>query len=293
MGDILSITNLLIAATSAVSVVCFFRRDWEERLIFDPERILAGKEFYRMVTSAFLHADWLHLAMNMVSLYLFGRVLEAMFGPVPLLQIYFGSIIGGSLLSLYVHRLHEYRAYGASGGVCGIIFAYVLMFPGSGIGMYFIPWYIPGWLYAVVFLLASFYALRTGRDNIGHDAHLGGAMVGLVVAALIRPDAVRQNWVVFAGLLAVSAAILCFLWRLPLTIPVTGFLARVWRHRSGGSAKPRGNRAETQEMDLILDKISAQGIQSLTEQERRLLNEVAGKYRRRAESNRPTSGLSI
>src|SRR5207237_4237613 len=99
----------------------------EEKYIFDLERILAGKQYYRLVTSAFLHADWRHLILNLLSLYFFGSSVEMSLGTAQFLLIYFGAVIGGNLLSLYVHRLHDYRAYGASGGVCGIIFAYILM----------------------------------------------------------------------------------------------------------------------------------------------------------------------
>jgi membrane associated rhomboid family serine protease len=92
--------------------------------------------------------------------------------------------------------------------VCGVIFAYVLMFPDSGLGIYCLPWSIPGWLYAIAFLLVSFYALRANRDNVGHDAHLGGAMVGLLIAAGLRPEAVRQNWVLLAAMVGYCCVLL-------------------------------------------------------------------------------------
>ena len=110
-------------------------------------------------------------------------------------------MFGGSLLALYVHRHHQYRAYGASGGVCGIIFAYLLLLPGASISPFFFPVAIPGWLYALAFLLGSFFALKVGRDNVGHDAHLGGAIIGFVIAAALEPAAVRYNLRVFIAVL--------------------------------------------------------------------------------------------
>src|SRR5439155_6170860 len=125
--------------------------------------ILAGKEYYRLVTSAFLHADWQHLIVNMLSLHFFGSNVELMVGKAQFLLIYFGAVVGGNLLSLYVHRHHHYLAYGASGGVCGIIFAHILLFPGGSIRMYFIPIGVPSWLYAIGFILYSFYGMKCGN----------------------------------------------------------------------------------------------------------------------------------
>src|SRR5438309_1897080 len=170
-------TLVLIVVTAVVSYLGFRSHEVEEKYIFHPERILSGKEYYRLVTSAFLHANWRHLLLNVLSLYLFGSSVELFVGTGRFLLIYFGAIIGGNLLSLYVHRRHEYRAYGASGGVCGIIFAHILMFPGGGISMYLIPIGIPGWPYALGFMFISFYGMKGhNRGNMGHDAHLGGAL---------------------------------------------------------------------------------------------------------------------
>src|SRR5438132_1953076 len=176
MNEPIALCNaLIIGVACLVSWLGFRSRAFEEKYIFEPEAILAWKEYYRLLTSGFLHAGWWHLLVNMLSLYLLGRYVELVFGAGHFLLIYFGPIIGGNLLSVYVHRHHEYRAYGASGGVCGIIFAHILMFPTGGISMFFIPVAIPGWLYALGFMLISFYGMKEhNRGNIGHDAHLGG-----------------------------------------------------------------------------------------------------------------------
>jgi len=116
-------TVLIIIATGVISVLAFKDGALRDRLIFSPQAILANREYYRTVTSAFLHADWQHLFFNMVSLGLFGQIMEPAIGIGRFVLIYFASIIGGSLLSLYLHRHHEYFALGASGGVCGIVFS--------------------------------------------------------------------------------------------------------------------------------------------------------------------------
>src|SRR5437870_6356807 len=182
-GPVALWTWLVIGLTSLISWLGFRSRAVEEKYIFDPQAILAWKEYYRLVTSAFLHANGWHLLWNMVSLYFFGPALETVYGAQQFLLIYFGSVIGGDLLSLYVHRHHEYRAYGASGGVCGIIFASILINPGGALSLFYFPIWIPNWLYAIGFLLASFYGMQEhNRAGIGHGAYLGGAIVGCGIA---------------------------------------------------------------------------------------------------------------
>jgi membrane associated rhomboid family serine protease len=284
-------TTVLIVVTCIVSYLGFRSREIEEKYIFCPERILAGKEYYRLVTSAFLHAGWGHLAWNMVALYSFGTMLEWALGRGEFLLVYFGAVVGGNLLSLYVHRHHEYLAYGASGGVCGIIFAYLLLFPGAGIALYFaLP--IPGWLYAIGFMIGSFVAMKRSRDNIGHDAHLGGAILGLLIAAALRPESVRENTKVFLLVLVPAIVLLIYLWVNPLFLPVPPFFGPPYRARSRG-AQPSRHKWEASRVDAILEKIAKSGVDSLTAEERAMLEDVSGKYRRRAESQKPRSGLPI
>src|ERR1035438_7334485 len=98
-------TTLVILVTCVVSYLGFRSPAVEEKYIFCPERILAGKEYYRLVTSAFLHSGWGHLVWNMVGLYSFGRSLEWALGMGHFLLVYFGAVVGGNLLSLYVHQI--------------------------------------------------------------------------------------------------------------------------------------------------------------------------------------------
>jgi membrane associated rhomboid family serine protease len=292
MSEPLALCNfLVILVTVAVSYAGFRYPGVEQKYIFRPESILADKEYYRLVTSAFLHAGWGHLLWNMVSLYLFGGTLEWALGRTNFLLIYFGAVVGGNLLSLYVHRHHDYLAYGASGGVCGVIFAYMLIFPGAGISLYFaVP--IPGWLYAIGFMVGSFVALKQAKDNIGHDAHLGGAIVGLLITAALRPDAVSYNWKVFALVLGLSVLLLIYLWLNPIFLPIPSFFTPPFRVRNQRSSLPK-HKQETLQVDAILDKIAKSGPGCLTGDEKALLEAASGKLRRRAESKKPKSGLAI
>jgi hypothetical protein len=193
-----------------------------------------------------------------------------------------------------VHRHHEYRAYGASGGVCGIIFASILVNPGGAISLFYFPIGIPNWLYAIGFLLASFYGMKEqNRGDIGHDAHLGGAIIGFGTAAALHPEYVRYNPRVFGIVLVASIALLIYLWMNPLFLPVSVFSGGLpWRKQGKRAQTPRYKR-ESAEMDAVLEKISKNGIESLTAEEKKLLGEVSGKYQRRAESSKPKSGLAI
>jgi hypothetical protein len=166
------------------------------------------------------------------------------------------------------------------------------LLPGTGIYVYFIPIAVPGWLYAIIFLVGSFVAMKRGRDNVGHDAHLGGAMVGLLIAAALHPSAAIGNWKIFLGVLAISLALLAYLWINPLFLPAAAFRGARLICRSRKQEMP-SHRREQVEVDAILEKVSKGGIHSLTAEERALLDNVSGKYRRRAQSKRPDSELRI
>jgi len=285
-------TTLLIIGTGVWSFIGFKNPSIEEKYIFHPASIIAGKEYYRLITSGFLHADWSHLILNMLSLYFFGPSVEFALGTGKFLAIYFGSVVGGNLMSLYVHRHHHYFAYGASGGVCGMIFAHILLFPGSDIRMFYLPIGIPGWAYAIGFMVYSFYGMKeNNRDRIGHDAHLGGSIVGLLITAAVDPESVRENLLIFLIVL-ISAALLLYLWFNSLFLPLRSFITRKTRSGLRNSNLPPHKR-ENLQVDAVLEKIARSGIESLTDREKALLDEVSGKYRRRSESKKPDSGLAI
>lgn len=180
---------------------------------FRPDRILGGNEWIRMISSGFLHANWMHFAANAFSLYCFGPNIEAVYGPKVLGFIFLASVVGGNVLSLFLHRKHAYVAVGASGGVCGVIFASLFLIPGSRIMILPIPIPIPAWIYAIGFLLYSYFGMRRQSDNIGHDAHFGGAIVGVLLALLMFPDIVLMQRELLVGVLVLSVGALWFLSR--------------------------------------------------------------------------------
>lgn len=155
--------------------------------------IRSGEQI-RMLSSGFLHADIMHLAFNMYTLYMFAPVVYENFSDFYFLIIYLGSLIFGSLLTLLFHKDdYNYRAIGASGAVTGILYSAILLEPNMGIGLFFIPIPIPAYIFGLLYLLYSIYGMKAKNDNIGHTAHFGGAIGGFVLTILREPSMLTEN----------------------------------------------------------------------------------------------------
>jgi len=274
------ISLILIVITSIVSYKGFYNRAFFARYEFEVEKILLYRDYKRIVTSGFLHINWTHLIFNMLSLYFVSGVVEITLGTAGFLTIYFGSLIGGHLLSLFIHRNQgDYSAVGASGAVFGVLFASVALYPTMGIGMFFIPISIPSWLFALVFVLFSIYGIRSKRNNVGHDAHLGGALIGMLLALIMRPQSFIQNYTIILIILVPTIVFLYIIITRPHALLVDNLFFR--RHQDA-TIDHRYNieRADQQqEVDRILDKISKKGMKSLTAKEKETLKSYSKKVR--------------
>ncbi len=291
MNEPLAPLNLIVlVATVLFSWQGFKSERFLEQHLFSTTQILRGREYLRLITSGFLHADWIHLVFNMMSLFAFGAALEAACGAITYGAIYFASIVGGGLLSLVIHRHHDYRALGASGGVCGIIFAAIFLVHTRGIYIFPLPFAIPAWLYAIFFILFSYYGIRSSLGNVGHDAHLGGALVGLLTAAILHPMAIRAHLGLFAAIVILSVALLIHTCLNPLHLPAAnpfthaGRLALIARWRAWRSTRYERQRQtaleeDEQSLDALLDKISRQGINRLSASEKRRLDALSKRRR--------------
>ena len=147
--------------------------------------------WYQMITSGFLHGSFGHLFVNMLTLFFFGRTMETVLGGMRFLVLYLGSLFFGSLLTLILHR-HDssYRAIGASGAVSGIVFGFVLFSPFAPIYMFLLPIGIPAILFAIGYVALSIYGARASLGHIGHAAHLGGAIGGVILTIILYPDVI-------------------------------------------------------------------------------------------------------
>jgi membrane associated rhomboid family serine protease len=184
-----SVIFLLIAVNALVSFKGFSDRLFLERYKFQIGPILQGDQL-RMLTSGFLHVDQTHLIFNMFSLYIFaGAVLDEV-GVVKFLLIYFGSLIAGNTLSLSFHKKEPYySAVGASGAVMGIVYAAIMLNPDMRLSFILFPVVsFPGYVFGVGYFLYSMYGMKKQLGNIGHSAHLGGAIGGFVLTLALFPQ---------------------------------------------------------------------------------------------------------
>lgn len=188
-------TTILIAVTAVISIAAWQNQSLMNRWILNPYQTANRGEYYRLLTSGFLHADWGHLIFNMITLYFFGGILEQIFGMVfganasiYLIGFYLVGIIVSDIPSFLKHR-HDpgYNSLGASGGVSAVLFAVIMFTPLTPINLFLIPIDIPGFIFGGLYLAYSYYESRRGAGNINHDAHLYGAVFGIVFMILVYP----------------------------------------------------------------------------------------------------------
>ncbi len=189
-------TTILILITCATSLIGFSNQAFFQRYQFHIGAIRHHKQYYRLITSAFLHADVTHLFFNMFTLYFFAQSIIVRLGLEGFLILYFGAILAGNLFSLWLYKNRpSYAAIGASGGVSGVLFAVVALAPLKQILFFFIP--MTAWIFATLYFAYSVAMMLNPRqwDNTGHAAHLGGAVCGMALVGLTTPIAFMVNWV--------------------------------------------------------------------------------------------------
>lgn len=184
------VTLILIAITVLVSWQAFDKPRLIDRLILWPPAIEKNRQYDRLLTHGFIHADWQHLLFNMITLFFFGRYAEqlvtSMIGPAGFALFYLSAIVIAILPTYLRHRGdRNYRSLGASGAVSAVLFAFILVKPWSLIFVFFLP--VPAIVYGVFFVGYSFWMDRRGRDNTNHSAHLSGAIYGVLFILLLEP----------------------------------------------------------------------------------------------------------
>ncbi|KFF05117.1 rhomboid family protein [Flavobacterium reichenbachii] len=273
------VSIIIIVINFAVSYKGFNDGIFFEKYKFQVDRILIHKEYYRLITSGFLHVDWMHLIFNMISLYAFSELLEVNAGIINFLIIYFCSLIAGDLFALLLHKNHgDYNSVGASGAVCGVIFASIALFPGLGIGFFILPISIPSWLYALLYIIYSIYGVKSNRDNIGHEAHLGGAVIGMLIAVILFPHSLTENYVPIAIVLIPCIIFIYIIITKPYILYIDNYFFKT--HKKYYSIDHKYNEQKVnqqQEIDKLLDKISKKGIKSLSKNEKQKLEEYSNK----------------
>ena len=189
----LSITIIIVIITVLISISAFSNPKITDDLIFYPPAITQRKQWYRFFSCGLIHADAAHLIFNMLSLYLFGRFVEnhfvELFGKMgkPLyLAMYVLALFFSLLPTFFKHRHnYHYRSLGASGAVSAVVFAGLLLAPYVEVGFFIIPPFIPGFIFAPLYLVISAILEKRGGDNINHSAHIFGALFGVAFVFIV------------------------------------------------------------------------------------------------------------
>ena len=189
------LTYIIIGITVLVSYAAFSNAGLKAKLQFNAAEIVHRKEYYRLISHAFVHANWSHLGVNMLVLFFFGRNVEAyfilFFGPKGIayfILLYIGGILFSNIWALIKHKNnYYYNAVGASGAVSAVLFCFIFFDPWEKLYlMMVVP--IPGILFAVGYLFYSYYQSKKKTDNVAHDAHFLGAVFGILLPILLNPD---------------------------------------------------------------------------------------------------------
>ncbi len=260
------VTNILVSYHGFKSMGFFAQYE------FEVEKILVYKDYKRLITSLFLHVNWQHLIFNMISLFFFSFSLESAIGSWQLLLIYLVSGVGGDLLALFIHQ-HDgaYSSVGASGAINGLIFAAIILNPGMQV------FFLPGWLFGIIYILFSIYGIQSGKNNIGHESHLGGAVIGALLAVVVRPSVVVTNWWTLLLVLVPTLVFMYIIVKKPQLLMVKNLF---YKNNFNYTADDRYNvekKNTQQEVDRILEKIHKKGMNSLSRKEKEMLDEYSKK----------------
>ena len=189
----ISITLIIVLVTALVSWRAFSDRNLMGRLILWPPAVERNRQYDRLLTYGFVHADWMHLLFNMITLWSFGSAVERVFSqwitPVGYVLFYLSAIVVSILPTYIAHRRDaNYRSLGASGGVSAVLFASILFDPWSKLIVFPIPVPVPAFVFAILYVAYSIWMDRRGRDNVNHSAHLWGAAYGVLFTVLLEPQ---------------------------------------------------------------------------------------------------------
>jgi membrane associated rhomboid family serine protease len=198
----MTVTYALIGITSAISLAALYV---DQRILntgmLIPFRVVRNQTWYELLTAGFLHANFGHLAVNMFVLFFFGMVLEQNLGGLQFASLYISGLLVSSLPSMMNHREDpQYATLGASGGVESVLFGFIFLYPTESIYFIFLPIPIPAWIFGLGFLAYSVYESKKGHGNVNHEAHIAGAVWGVLYLLFFIPNSLDHILTVF-GLL--------------------------------------------------------------------------------------------
>jgi len=194
----MTISILIIIITAIISYISQRRQDIMQKLIMHPYTVTRQNQYYRLLTSGFIHSGLIHFFFNMLALYFFGPYIEAIFkelypvsGSVLFIVFYLSAIVVSDLTSLRKHKDNSgYFSLGASGAVSAVVFSWIMFFPTRTIYVYFIP--MPGFILGALYLIYSYYQSKNPDSHINHDAHLWGSIYGIIFTTILYPSAIPR-----------------------------------------------------------------------------------------------------
>jgi membrane associated rhomboid family serine protease len=183
----ISLTLAIILITCGISLLAMSNPVILGNLIMNPYITNRKNQYYRFITSGFIHKDYMHLGFNMISFYFFGDEIEAWLGGFRFIVLYIAAIVIADIPTYLKYKNDpNYNSLGASGGVSAIIFASILLRPMNMLGIYFIiP--VPAFLFGIFYLIYSYYMDKRSNQEINHSAHFYGAVVGIVYTSALYP----------------------------------------------------------------------------------------------------------
>ncbi len=198
---------IILVATVIISLWADKNLELKERMLFIPYRIKHQNEYHRFISHAFIHADFPHLAFNMMTLYFMGEYLYIEWmnlygnaGIVYFCVLYFAGMIAATFLPMLKHQDQpNYRSLGASGAVSAVLFAVIIWNPTLSLSLMFIPIPIPAYIFGPLYLALEFWAFKRGKTNIAHDAHIGGAVFGVLYVLIINIDKGKEFFSTILG----------------------------------------------------------------------------------------------
>ena len=187
------VASIIFVITLATSLMAFSNHNIYGNFILNPYGVSRGQRVYTVITSGLIHKDWNHLFFNMLSYYFFAFQLEAMLGHWQFGLLYVLSLILSDLPSIQKHKDDIwYNSLGASGAISAVIFSFIMFNPKAQMGLMFIPIPIPAWIFGILYLVYCHFASKHARDNVNHDAHLYGAVSGVVITFALHHEVINE-----------------------------------------------------------------------------------------------------
>ncbi len=248
------------------------------------DSILEKSQYYRLWSAPWIHNQWTQLTLNTFMLLGLGYAVEGPLDTPNFLFVFLVSAVGGNLLALYVSRNDQSgrsHAVGAAGGVSGVLMTSLTLSPSLTLSIPSLATALPLWPLAVAFVSVSVFALKADHGTTNHDAHLGGAIVGLLLSPVVAPDSLQTTLWLAAALLLPSVVLFYALVKAPLVTPastsalVDGSLATQMWDEIGISQDDHDFVTSEDEMNVLLDRISQSGYHSLSAHERARLQAIA------------------